>query len=128
MDPLQWSMHKRGITKNMESHADNFDMQEQDYSIQKNQQNIFVQDDYGYSAGKVPKVQRNPGELNPGERLYYRAVNHLGNRQQAIEQQKKLTLAKEMEEATFKPQIFTHGHGSKTARQRELRPEEMLQF
>ena len=86
MDPLQWSMHKRGITKNMENHADNFDMQQQDYSIQKNQQNIFVQDDYGYSAGKVPKVQRNPGELNPGERLYYRAVNHLGNKQQAIEQ------------------------------------------
>lgn len=49
--------------------------------MKKNQQNIFVQDEFGYSAGKVPQIQRNAGELNPGERLYYRAVTHLGNRQ-----------------------------------------------
>ena len=42
--------------------------------------------------------------------------------------QKKINEEKEMEGATFKPQTFTQNHGSKTARQRELRPEEMLQF
>ena len=81
MDPLQWSMHRQPIVKNLESKAENFEYQEQDYSIKKSQQNIFVQDEFGYSAGKMPQIQRNPGDLNPGERLYYRAVNHLGNKQ-----------------------------------------------
>ena len=69
---------------------------------------------------------KRPEAPNAGERMYYRAVTHLGNRQQAIEIQRQLNEAKELEGVTFRPQ--TTAHGSKTARQRELRPEEMLTF
>ena len=39
-----------------------------------------------------------------------------------------MNVAKEMEGATFKPQTTSKAHGSKTARTRELRPEELLMF
>ena len=71
---------------------------------------------------------KQPEAPNAGERLYYRAVAHQGNRQQAIEIQRQLNEMKELEGATFRPQTIGTYTGSKTARQRELRPEEMLMF
>lgn len=69
-----------------------------------------------------------PEPANFGARLYYRAINQLGNRQQAIEVQRQVNAMKELEGATFRPQTTAHYGGSKTARTRELRPEEVLIF
>ena len=133
MDPLQWSIHKQGALDYRDKRNKNrhFEGDPEAPVVRREQANIFVQDDFAYSSGAGGAIQQDmkqPEAPNAGERMYYRAVTHQGNRQQAIEIQRQLNEMKELEGATFRPQTTANYAGSKTARQRELRPEEMLMF